>query len=64
MVKKVDEKLNELIKIIFANGRGSYGTRRIKNKLELHYGVIVSKKRIEIRNLQKPKEHFQMKILS
>ena len=46
VVKKVDEKLNELIKIIFTNGRGNYGTRRIKDKLELHYGVIVSKKRI------------------
>jgi len=46
VVKKVDEKLNELIKIIFTNGRGNYGTRRIKDKLEQLYGVIVSKKRI------------------
>lgn len=46
VIKKVDEKLNELIQIIFTNGRGNYGTRRIKDKLELLYGVIVSKKRI------------------
>jgi len=44
VVKKVDEKLNELIKIIFTGGRGNYGTRRIKDKLEQLYGVIVSKR--------------------
>jgi len=46
VVKKVDETLNELIKIIFTNGRGNYGTRRIKDKLVQLYGVIVSRKRI------------------
>ena len=46
IIKKVDEKLNELIKIIFTNGRGNYGTRRIKDKLEQLQGVIVSKRRI------------------
>lgn len=46
VIKKVDEKLNELIKIIFTNGRGNYGTRRIKDKLEQLQGAIVSKRRI------------------
>lgn len=45
VVKKVDEKLNELIKIIFTNGRGNYGTRRIKSRLQQIHGVIVSKRR-------------------
>ena len=44
--KKVDEKLNELIEIIFVQGRDNYGTRRIKDKLEQRYGVIVSRRRI------------------
>ena len=46
IVKKVDEKLNELIEIIFVQGRENYGTRRIKDKLEQRYGFIVSRRRI------------------
>lgn len=43
---KVDEKLNELIKIIFVQGRQNYGTRRIKDGLLQRYGLIVSRRRI------------------
>jgi len=46
IVKKVDEKLNELITIIFEQGRGNYGTRRIKEALVKRYGFVVSKRRI------------------
>ena len=46
IVKKVDAKLNELIEIIFVQGRQNYGTRRIKDKLEQRYGLIVSRRRI------------------
>jgi putative transposase len=46
VVKKVDEKLNELIAIIFEQGRGNYGTRRIKKALLERYGFIVSRRRI------------------
>jgi len=45
-VKKVDKELNELIKIIFMQGRQNYGTRRIKERLEQRYGFIVSRRRI------------------
>ena len=45
-VKKVDEKLNELIEIIFMQGRQNYGTRRIKERLEQRYGFLVSRRRI------------------
>ena len=31
IAKKVDKKLNELIEIIFVQGRQNYGTRRIKD---------------------------------
>ena len=48
IVKKVDKKLNELIEIIFVQGRQNYGTRRIKDKLEQRYGVIVSRRRIGV----------------
>jgi len=44
--KRVDQKLNELIEIIFIQGRQNYGTRRIKDKLERRYGFIVSRRRI------------------
>jgi transposase InsO family protein len=47
-VKRVDEKLNELIEIIFEQGRGNYGTRRIKKALLDRYGFIVSKRRIGV----------------
>ena len=45
-IKKVDKKLNELIEIIFMQGRENYGTRRIKDKLLQRYGFIVSRRRI------------------
>ena len=51
VIQKVDEKLNELIEIIFLQSRQTYGTRRIKDKLLERYGVIVSRKRI--RNILK-----------
>ena len=44
--KKVDEKLNELIEIIFIQGRSNYGTRRIKDKLKQRYGLLMSRRRI------------------
>ena len=46
IIKKVDEKLNELIEIIFTLGRQNYGTRRIKKGLAQTYGLIVSRRRI------------------
>jgi putative transposase len=51
LIQKVDEKLNELIEIIFLQSRQTYGTRRIKDKLLERYGVIVSRRRI--RNILK-----------
>jgi len=48
VVQKVDSKLNELIEIIFVQGRQNYGTRRIKDRLEQRYGVIVSRRRISM----------------
>ena len=49
--KQVDETLNEFVEIIFIQSRQSYGTRRIKDKLEQLYGWVVSRKRI--RNIMK-----------
>jgi transposase InsO family protein len=49
VVQKIDEKLNELVKIIFSQSRQTYGTRRIKKALAERYGVIVS--RCRIRNI-------------
>ncbi len=46
IVQRVDSKLNELIEIIFVQGRQNYGTRRIKDRLEQRYGLIVSRRRI------------------
>jgi putative transposase len=46
VVKKVDTKLNNLIKAIFIQGRNNYGTRRIRDKLKELYGLIISRKRI------------------
>ncbi len=46
LFKKIDEKLNELIEIIFIQSRQTYGTRRIKDKLAERYGLIVSRRRI------------------
>jgi len=45
-IKNIDKKLNELIEIIFVQSRQNYGTRRIKDKLLLRYGFIVSRRRI------------------
>ena len=39
VVKKVDEKLNELIEIIFVQGRQTYGTRRIKEREACPWGT-------------------------
>ena len=47
-IKKVDKKLNELIKNIFITGRGNYGTRRIKSRLLSSYGLIVSRRKIGV----------------
>ncbi len=46
IIKKVDEKLNELIEIIFVQGRCNYGTRRIKKRLFKRYGLVISRRRI------------------
>ena len=46
VIKKVDTKLNELVEFIFNQGRNAYGTRRIRDKLLLYYGLFVSRKRI------------------
>jgi transposase len=50
-VQKIDEKLKELIKIIFLQSRQTYGIRQIKEQLVKKYGVIVSKRKI--RNILK-----------
>lgn len=47
IIHKIDEKLNELIEIIFIQSRQTYGTRRIKDALADRYGVIVSRRRIK-----------------
>ncbi len=46
IIKKIDKQLNDLIKSIFIQGRRNYGTRRIRDKLQELYGLIVSRKRI------------------
>jgi len=46
IVKKVDKQLNELILAIFIQGRNTYGTRPIRDKLIELYGLVVSRKRI------------------
>ena len=46
IIKKVDKKLNQVIEIIFVQGRDNYGTRRIRDKLKDIYGLIISRKRI------------------
>ena len=46
VIKKTDEKVNELIEVIFIQGRLNYGTRRIQDKLLELYGLIISRKRI------------------
>ena len=46
VIRKVDIKLNKLVEFIFNQGRNTYGTRRIKDKILLYYGLFVSRKRI------------------
>lgn len=46
ITKKVDTQLNDLIEVIFIQGRKNYGTRRIQDKLKEFYGALVSRKRI------------------
>ena len=46
IIKKVDNQLNELIRAIFVQGRNTYGTRPIRDKLLELYGLVVSRKRI------------------
>ena len=46
VIKKVDNKLNELIEIVFIHSKQTYGTKRIRDKLIEDYGLIVSRKRI------------------
>jgi transposase InsO family protein len=48
IVKKVDIKLNNLIQSIFLQGRNTYGTRPIRDKLLELYGLIVSRQRISM----------------
>ncbi len=45
-LKKIDIKLNELVEFIFIQGKNNYGTRRIKDRLLLNYGLFVSRKRL------------------
>lgn len=46
IIKKVDEELNSLVESIFIEGKNTYGARRVKDRLLLYYGLIVSRKRI------------------
>ena len=46
VLKKVDIKLNELVESVFTEGKNTYGTRRIQDRLLLNFGLIVSRKRI------------------
>ena len=46
VIKRVNDKLNELIRTIFVQSRCKYGTRRLKIKLQRLHGLIVSKRRI------------------
>lgn len=44
--KQEDYQLNEIIKSVFNSSRKTYGTRRIKKRLEQLYGLIMSRRRI------------------
>ncbi len=46
VIKKVDKKLNELIECIFTEGKNTYGSRRIKDRLFLSYGLFISRRRV------------------
>jgi transposase InsO family protein len=41
-----DYQLNELVKNVFITSRKTYGTRRIKKRLEQLYGLIISRRKI------------------
>ena len=43
--EKENEALIEILKVLFEKGRGTYGTRRLKNKLT-EQGIVVSRRRI------------------
>jgi transposase InsO family protein len=43
--EKENEALIEILKVLFEKGRGSYGTRRLKNKFA-EQGLVVSRRRI------------------
>lgn len=43
--EKANEKLIEILKVLFEKRRGTYGTRRLKNKLA-EQGIVVSRRRI------------------
>lgn len=47
IVEKVDQPFNNLLKKIFEDARATYGTRRLKVILEKHYGLIVSRRKIQ-----------------
>ena len=47
IVEKVDQPFNDLLKKIFEDARATYGTRRLKVILEKHYGLIVSRRKIQ-----------------
>ena len=51
IIRRVDEKLNSLVESIFIEGKSTYGTRRVKDRLLLYFGLFVSRKRIS--NLMK-----------
>jgi transposase InsO family protein len=46
IIKKVDKKLNKLVESIFIEGKSTYGTRRIQDRLLLDFGLCVSRKSI------------------
>jgi len=46
VIKQEDTQINELIKEVFLQSRKTYGTRRIKKRLEQLYGLIISRRRI------------------
>ena len=46
VIKRVDEKLNELILMLFISSNQTYGTRRIKSVLMRKFGLIVSRRKV------------------
>jgi len=47
ILEKVDKPFNTLLKQLFEEARGTYGTRRLKVILEKRYGLIVSRRKIQ-----------------